>query len=149
MAKIQPPLGGPATVHTLTTGGVTYELRLVCCGKTNCSKCNAHGRMRPTHGPYWYLCYSSRGRTCRAYLGKHLDTTRFRDPNGNISLALIRARRSLRDPVETANHDAPGQVDLADEAAIAEAPHQRSLVGRAFDRVFGPGDPGPLPLRRD
>jgi len=149
MAKMQPPPGGPATVHTLTTGGVTYELRLVCCGKTNCGRCNQDGRMRPTHGPYWYACYSSRGRTCRAYLGKHLDTNRFRDENGNLSLKLIRARRGLHDPVETSNHDAPRQVDLVDEAAIADSPRGKSLVGKAFDRVFRNHDPGPLPLRRD
>lgn len=42
----------------------TYQLELINCGKSGCSKC--------PHGPYWYLYWMVEGRRQRRYIGKVL-----------------------------------------------------------------------------
>lgn len=128
MSNKQPEPGStPATVHILHSRGATYELRLVCCNKVNCSKCYQDGRMRPTHGPYWYLCYTNKGKTARAYLGKDLDTARFRGPDGDISIALIRQRRKAGPPGPPPDPQISRQLNALDEAAAHAPPQTPSL----------------------
>lgn len=129
MAKIQPPIGTRATVQTLVYRGATYELRLVCCNRTNCSRCNAEGRMRPTHGPYWYLCYTSRGRTCRVYMGKNLNTSLYRDDTGRISVALIKARpRRSRPSLPQASNPPAAEASATVDVPESRAPRARAKV---------------------
>jgi len=88
-----------STVQSLRVNGATYESRLVCCYKPGCRSCNVDGQHVPSHGPYWYLCFTLKGKTKRRYLGKHLDTSRFRDSNGLIDIGLVTSaqpRRLLR-----------------------------------------------------
>lgn len=56
-----------AVTQERTTGGVTYRLEGVRCGKEKC-KCVA-GEL---HGPYWYSYWTEGGRTKSQYVGKNL-----------------------------------------------------------------------------
>jgi hypothetical protein len=59
------------TIEHFTTGGITYQLELVNCGKTACKRC----KRGPAHGPYWYAYWTdSRGKQHSKYIGKHLPT---------------------------------------------------------------------------
>lgn len=135
------PGNTPATVHLIHHRGATYELRLVCCNKQNCTKCNDNGRMRPSHGPYWYLCYTSHSKTCRAYLGKDLDTTLFRDENGHISIALIRAGKPKRSPVPIGHVGGPAQVDMLEHPPDPDAPESKSFRQKFRTWLHGSQDP--------
>jgi len=102
------------TRKVVVVEGNHYEQRFNCCHKTGCRSCLRSGRWIASHGPYWYLCLPLGRKWIRVYLGKHLDTNRFRGPNGKIDYqqALPRSRRS---PDPTCHSpDAPGQLLLAD-----------------------------------
>ena len=76
--------------------GVTYEQRWVRCSKGNCSRCqgNAGEQGHPLgHGPYWYIVHFVHGRVRRVYIGKVLDTSRFRGVDGRINWAAVYARK--------------------------------------------------------
>ena len=90
------PLPGRRTVNTIKDRGATYEQRLVTCGKPNCTRCNGDRAKIKGHGPYWYLCYVQKGRWVRLYLGKNLDTNRFRLPDGELNWAEIHDHRNRR-----------------------------------------------------
>lgn len=85
------------TVQSIHVAGVTYELRLVNCGKANCRRCNIDGRSAPSHGPYWYIRFTEKGKTRRVYMGRDLDTRKYRDAAGAITLEGIRRDRA-QDP---------------------------------------------------
>lgn len=57
-----------AVEDSMSRGGVTYQLERVDCGKRRCRRC----RGGPSHGPYWYAYYWSKGRTASKYVGKEL-----------------------------------------------------------------------------
>jgi len=74
-------------LQTVHSGRATYELRYNRCGKANCTRCNATAASnygQPGHGPYWYLVFTHLHRTFRCYVGKSLDTSRFRHPDGSL-----------------------------------------------------------------
>lgn len=48
--------------HTRERGhGITYERKLVICGKKGCNK---------LHGPYWYAFWTAGGKVRSVYIGK-------------------------------------------------------------------------------
>lgn len=53
--RVQGELGGP---------GVSYQLKPVNCGKSECQSC--------PHGPYWYAFWKEGGKTRTRYIGKDL-----------------------------------------------------------------------------
>lgn len=61
-------MGQGATESAFSSGGVTYQLQRVKCGKKKCGRC----RGGPAHGPYWYAYWSAKGRTRSKYIGKKL-----------------------------------------------------------------------------
>ena len=84
-------------VQSVAVGARTYELRYNRCGKENCRVCYRRGADYsgpPGHGPYWYLCFSARGRWRRIYIGKVLDTDKWITPEGDVDWAAYRARRA-------------------------------------------------------
>jgi hypothetical protein len=109
-----PPPRSNAIRKVVVVEGVHYEQRMNCCHKTACRSCFVSGRWIPSHGPYWYLCLPLGRKWIRVYLGKHLDTNRFRGPDGKIDYAqaLPRSRRSP-DPI-TKSQEAPGQLTIED-----------------------------------
>lgn len=54
----------------MSIAGVTFQLRLVTCGKSSCRKGCAAGR--PSHGPYWYAIRwnPETGKSRTVYVGK-------------------------------------------------------------------------------
>ena len=102
-----------STVQSLRVNGATYESRLVCCYKPGCRSCNVDGQHVPSHGPYWYLCFTLKGKTKRRYLGKHLDTARFRNSAGLIDIDLVtstqadRLLRTIQDAQDPAHETRP------------------------------------------
>jgi len=120
MDKIVPPPDGPSTARVLEVGSRTYELRWVCCRKTNCKKCYTPNGWVPSHGPYWYLCYSTARKTHRLYIGKNLNTQKYIGADGRINFGAVNAvRKRTMDPITINEHQMPGQLD-----AIREAPPQ-------------------------
>lgn len=61
-------------VRTMNVEGISYQLRLVTCGKDRCRKGCASGR--PSHGPYWYRATWSRTakKETWKYIGKNEPT---------------------------------------------------------------------------
>jgi hypothetical protein len=112
-----PPPRCNAIRKVVVVEGAHYEQRLNCCHKPLCRSCFVHGKWIPSHGPYWYLCLPLGRKWVRVYLGKHLDTNRFRGKDGKIdySQALPRSRRST-DPT-TNETDAPGQLRIDEDDA--------------------------------
>lgn len=94
-------------VHTFQSGPATYEQKFQKCRKPECwcqhpqapDYAGPHG-----HGPYWYLCFRHMKGWTRIYLGKNLDTTRFRNPDGSINFAEVQARRDERKAAKEAAH---------------------------------------------
>ena len=102
------PLPGRRTVRTIVDRGVTYEQRFNTCGKKDCRRCNGLETEPVGHGPYWYFCVCVKGRWIRIYLGKNLDTARFRTPKGDIDWAAVFAsRRRRKEHPATANQKEP------------------------------------------
>lgn len=157
-----------AVVNALETCNRRYESRLIDCGKIRCSRCGGAGDRHPSHGPYWYLCFTHAGRWHRQYLGKTLDTNRFITSSGNLDMtALLGKRRRSRSHPAQDVHDVPGQVNplkcQADSAPLArehpdptvdldppdpipypdETPPPDPIPGPPLDDSH---DPGPLPL---
>ena len=95
------PLGGNRTTKVIRERGFTYEQRFVNCHKANCKRCNGHHGAVLGHGPYWYACITVRGRWKRLYLGKDLDTARYRLANGEPDWDAIRfsGRRAKQQPI--------------------------------------------------
>jgi hypothetical protein len=119
-AAFIPPPKSNAIRKVVVVEGNHYEQRLNCCHKVLCRSCFVHGKWIPSHGPYWYLCLPLGHRWIRVYLGKHLNTNRFRGPDGKIdySQALPRSRRSA-DPI-TKQTDAPGQLHIEEEDTLTK-----------------------------
>jgi hypothetical protein len=71
--RSDPPPGArrspEALADPLHVGGVTYQQRMVRCGRDVCKKC-AGGRFG--HGPYWYAFWRSGQRTRSKYVGREL-----------------------------------------------------------------------------
>lgn len=104
----------PDAIQSVHVAGVTYELRKINCGKATCLQCNGSGHRRATHGPYWYARWTEARRTHRVYMGKNLDTLRYRDAAGRMSIASVRAARagnSPGDPPAAAGIPAPSADD--------------------------------------
>lgn len=128
-------------VSSFKVGDHTYERSYVDCGKSNCSRCHTPTVHRPSHGPYWYLCYSFHGKWKRIYLGKNLDTTLFITSNGHVDHAAIRNRRHTSTIVEKPENESSVNVPLpvpsidgaSTEVLIARSIHR---VRRAERRAF-------------
>jgi hypothetical protein len=60
----------PAILKTLAVESVTYQLKMISCGKARCRKGCAIGN--PSHGPYWYAVTWENGKTKQRYVGKEL-----------------------------------------------------------------------------
>lgn len=61
-------MGRGPVERALSRAGVTYELQRIDCGKKRCQRC----RRGPSHGPYWYAYWWSKGKTRSKYVGKQL-----------------------------------------------------------------------------
>ena len=115
-----PPPRSNAIRKVVVVEGVHYEQRLNCCHKALCHSCLVNGRWIPSHGPYWYMCLPLGRRWIRVYLGKHLDTNRFRGKDGKVDYAQALPRsRNSPDPI-TKTTEAPGQTHLEDADAQTE-----------------------------
>ncbi len=114
-------------------GGAVYEQRWVRCGKGNCGLCRAAEAgedARRGHGPYWYLSVKTSGGWRRIYVGKVLDTRKYRDQDGNIlwrELTLARARREAR---ADARREARARRAREREARGHRAPGRKRGAGR-------------------
>jgi hypothetical protein len=89
------PSAPPMVLQTVKDRHVSYELRYNRCGKANCTRCNplaTRNYGQPGHGPYWYLVFTAQRRTYRRYIGKHLDTSKYRDRDGNLDYDLLFGR---------------------------------------------------------
>lgn len=71
-------------ISSFKMDGRVYERSLVDCGKANCSRCRTPDGRAGSHGPYWYMCATRKGRWRRVYIGKNLDTARFVLPDGHV-----------------------------------------------------------------
>jgi uncharacterized protein DUF6788 len=60
----------PVVVRTLSVEGVTYQLKMINCGKPRCRKGCSRG-LSP-HGPYWYATTWTGAKTKTRYVGKEL-----------------------------------------------------------------------------
>lgn len=58
--------------------GVTFQQRLICCGKKACKKC----QKGPAHGPYWYAFWKCDGVTRSCYIGRQLTGVKARQRLG-------------------------------------------------------------------
>ena len=94
---------------------------MTTCGKPNCRKCATQNEGVKGHGPYWYMCISMNGRWVRLYLGKILDTSRYRFPNGIIDWPWVKSKKRIR--------PTPPEPDVDH--------------GRAFERGAAPGENPP------
>lgn len=67
MSPARPPTEAPLHVE-----GVTYQSKMIRCGKKTCRKGCTRGV--PSHGPYWYAVYwdAKQGKTRSIYVGKEL-----------------------------------------------------------------------------
>ena len=59
-------------LETVHVEGITYQRKLINCGKERCRKGCAAGR--PSHGPYWYaISWNDKlSKTVAHYVGKEL-----------------------------------------------------------------------------
>jgi len=64
----------PTITQTMHVEGITYQRRLVVCGKERCRKGCASGRA--SHGPYWYAVHwnAKTGKSKTIYIGKNEPT---------------------------------------------------------------------------
>jgi len=64
----------PVIVQTMHVEGITYQRRMVDCGKARCRKGCASGRA--AHGPYWYAVVwnPKTGKSRTEYVGKNEPT---------------------------------------------------------------------------
>jgi len=93
----QPEPGSGCVENVIKDRGITYEQRWVDCHRKNCSRCSTFPSRTPSHGPYWYLCIRADRGWRRVYIGKVLDTGRFRLDNGDIDWpALVAHFSALR-----------------------------------------------------
>jgi len=108
------PAPGTAGVvsHQLKFRDRSYELRYVDCGKTNCSRCSTPDIRTPSHGPYWYLCVSHKGKWRRIYIGKDLDTSLFIDAYGRVDWKAVSRKRRRLSEMPALAEDPPGQDDM-------------------------------------
>lgn len=71
-AELQPPevatASGQEVVETAESGRITYQLKLIKCGKPNC-RCASGEKL---HGPYWYGYRKEKERLKSWYIGKTL-----------------------------------------------------------------------------
>ncbi len=143
------PLPGNRTTKTFKDRGVTYEQRFVDCNKKNCSRCNGSRGAVLGHGPYWYFCVTIRSKWYRIYLGKDLDTARFRLKDGTIDWTTVHHRRKQRkrQPV-TEDHTPPkgrraGLEAAADDAPPTDAPPYNTCYVCGLDMDEAAHDPIP------
>lgn len=75
-------------LKSIASGPVRYELRLIDCYNPRCLKCHPDltKKRHATHGPYWYLItqIKTTKQKITAYIGKELDTNKFRTPEGEF-----------------------------------------------------------------
>ena len=64
----------PTVLRTFNIESITYQQRLVVCGKDRCRKGCASGRA--SHGPYWYAVHwnAKTGKSKTVYIGKNEPT---------------------------------------------------------------------------
>lgn len=120
-------------ISRFRVGNHTYERCLVDCGKKNCSRCRPPDGRRPSHGPYWYLCFVYKGKWRRIYIGKNLSTTLFIDSDGRVDWTAIVASRSKE--ITKAYAPAPAAIDIK-IPEIPDAGEDRRLeVHKAIKRI--------------
>lgn len=94
--RIPGPGNGSLTTLKHEDRGVIYEGRFNTCGKSNCKRCNPATGPVTGHGPYYYLCKTIRGKWFRQYLGRTLDTSKYRLPDGELDWVTISAERRAK-----------------------------------------------------
>lgn len=144
-------------VATIKAEGRVYVRQFVDCGKKNCSRCRTPDGRAGSHGPYWYLCATRRGKWRRVYVGKNLDTGRFMLPDGRIDWQRIETRQSpvltmAQAPVIPSATKAPSEPSTPDSQAnksIKATIARVEALERSSDSSGSEvGDPGPVPLER-
>lgn len=143
------PLPGKRTVRTIKERGVVYEQRFNTCGKKNCARCNGTAETVLGHGPYWYFCITLRGKWFRIYMGKNLDTSKYRDAEGEPDWNAIRARRKgRRSHPATEDHTPPADPEPALQGEKDRTPpddepdrHHCYVCGRDPDHAADDGSP--------
>lgn len=113
------PLGGSRTTQKIADGKFRYEQRANTCGKQNCKRCFPDTGPVIAHPGYWYMCFPHKGKWVRLYLGKTLDTKRFRQSDGEVDWPAIAAHRAEQKTKRKAKQDA--KAGIPPSAAVAEA----------------------------
>ena len=125
------PLQGRRIVQTIVDRSVTYEQRVNTCGKANCKRCNGVAGDVIGHGPYWYYCVALKSRWIRIYLGKFLDTARFRTPDGSVDWGAVLNRKARAKTHPAAVSQEPPPPPAPPRAPPAAPPPARPPGGYA------------------
>ena len=103
-AHIAANLSRIRSLKSFLVSDIRYELRSVDCRNPRCKRClpAIDGPRLRSHGPYWYGVAKNppTGRYITFYIGRSLDTHKFRSPEGNFdyaAYALSTAKRK-KDP---------------------------------------------------
>lgn len=82
---------------------VTYLQRPVRCGMKRCKRCRPEDGSTPRyHGPYWYMvCYLPKDQSTKiVYIGKRLDMSKYRNPDGSVDWPSIPGIRAKSAPAD-------------------------------------------------
>jgi hypothetical protein len=75
-------------LNKIVDGPVEYVLRRTSCRNPRCTTCidKVTGLRFPAHGPYWYLVAycAPKGKRWIIYIGKRMDTSKWRTPDGGV-----------------------------------------------------------------
>lgn len=94
-------------------GPVTYVRRYSKCSNPRCKRCATAELPSQTHGPYWYLIAQLGKRTWTAYIGKTLDTRKFRREDGTFNYdAYAHRQRSTEGRIETDSQSVPKSMGM-------------------------------------
>lgn len=94
-AKTSARLARLRCIQFIVDGPIRYELRRVSCSNPRCKQCILlpNGSHAPSHGPYWYMLTRNPETNARmtVYLGKVLDTNKYRTSEGSFDYEAFKA----------------------------------------------------------
>lgn len=89
-----------ANIESFTDRGVRYVKRFTYCTTPTCHACRSKtsGKRVPTHGPYWYFIayYAPKQHYQLVYIGRILDTSLYRTPDGKVDWQAYESRPRRR-----------------------------------------------------
>jgi len=136
-------------VGSFDDGPVRYERRLTNCGKTNCSTCHVGGVKLVAHGPYWYLCTRTRAGWTRIYIGRELDTTKYRTKDKRVDWQALMQKRVFSPMARDIDPDLPGMPSTSAQFRRNALKQAQSDDFRSFSDIapsIDMGTPSLLPL---